>query len=146
VPKVEVATAIWENWITEEDVTDVEGGLDALEDDVAWEKFLETNFDALFEKYHVQILEYFKDEATKDFRERSQEDYSLGQWYDNSDAAYDEWRDSKLFDESCNKQKLFLEEFDDAETHKANLTDCPECGTVSYDMKEQYCSNCGLGL
>jgi hypothetical protein len=144
VPKVEVATAIWENWITEEDVTDVEGGLDALEDDTAWEKFLETNFDALFEKYHAQILEYFKDEATEDFRERSQEDYSMGQLFgDNSDAAYDAWRDDR-FDESA--QRSFLEEFNDAETHKANLTDCPECGTVSYDMKEQYCSNCGLGL
>lgn len=144
VPKVEVATLIWENWITDADVVDVEGGLDTLEDDMAWEKFLETHFDALFEKYNKQILDYFEDEATEDFRERSQEDYSLNNWADNSDAAYDEWRDEKYFGES--KQKSFLEEFDDAETHKAGLTDCPECGTVSYDMKEQYCSNCGLGL
>lgn len=143
VPKIEVATAIWENWITEEDVADVEGGLDALEDDTAWEKFLETNFDALFEKYHAQILEYFKDEATEDFRERAQEEYSMDQWSASADRAYDEWRDDR-FDESA--QRSFLEEFNDAETHKANLTDCPECGTVSYDMKEQYCSNCGLGL
>lgn len=144
VPKVDVATAIWENWLTEEDVADVEGGLEALEDDIAWEKFLETHFDDLFEKYNKQILEYFKDEATEDFRERSQEDYSLGQWKDNSDRAYDELMNDRYFNES--KQKPFLEEFDDAETHKANLTDCPECGTASYDMKEQYCTNCGLGL
>jgi ribosomal protein L37E len=143
VPKIEVATAIWENWITEEDVADVEGGLEALEDDVAWEKFLETHFDDLFEKYHAQILEYFKDEATEDFRERSQEEYQMDQLSSNIDSAYDEWRDER-FDESA--QKPFLEEFDDAETHKANLTDCPECGTVSYDMKEQYCINCGLNL
>lgn len=144
VPKVEVATAIWENWITEEDVADVEGGLEALEDDKAWEKFLETHFDDLFEKYNKEVLKHFEDEATKDFRERSQEDYSLGQWKYNSDRAYDELMDDKYFNES--RQKPFLEEFDDAETHKANLTDCPECGTVSYDMKEQYCINCGLGL
>lgn len=144
VPKVEVATAIWENWITEEDVADVEGGLDALEDDTAWEQFLETHFDSLFEKYQAQILEYFKDEATEDFRERSQEEYQMDQLSSNIDRAYDEWRDEKYFGES--KQKTFLEEFDDAETHKANLVDCPECGTVSYDMKEQYCTNCGLGL
>ena len=143
VPKIEVATAIWENWITEEDVADVEGGLEALEDDAAWEKFLETHFDDLFEKYHAQILEYFKDEATEDFRERSQEEYQMDQLSSNIDRAYDEWRDER-FDESA--QKPFLEEFDDAETHKANLTDCPECGTVSYDMKEQYCINCGLNL
>lgn len=144
VPKVEVATAIWENCITEEDVVDVEGGLEALEDDTAWEKFLETHFDGLFEKYHAQILEYFKEEATEDFRERSQEEYQMNQLSSNIDRVYDELRDERYFSESA--QKPFLEEFDDAETHKANLTDCPECGTVSYDMKEQYCSNCGLGL
>ena len=144
VPKVEVATAIWENWITEDDVKDVEGGLEALEDDIAWEKFLETHFDDLFEKYNKQILKHFEDEAIEDFRERSQEDYSLGQWKENSDRAYDELMDDKYFNES--KQKPFLEEFDDAETHKANLTDCPECGARSYDMKEQYCTNCGLNL
>ena len=143
VPKVEVATAIWENWITEKDVADVEGGLDTLEDDIAWEKFLETHFDDLFEKYHRQILDYFKDEAAEDFRERSQEEHDLERWAGKS-QVYD-WDDSDVFEESVS-QKSMLEELDDAETHKANLTDCPECGTVSYDMKEQYCSNCGLGL
>jgi hypothetical protein len=128
VSKVDIATAIWENWITEEDVVDVEGGLEALEDDTAWEQFLETRFDDLFEKYHAQILEYFKDEATEDFRERSQEDSDLARFTTN------------------NKPKSYLEEFDDAETHKARLTDCPECGATSYDMKEQYCTNCGLNL
>ena len=132
VPKVEVATAIWENWITDEDAADVEGGLDTLEDDTAWEKFLETHFDDLFEKYHQQILDYFKDEAAEDFRERSQEEHDLERWANNS-KIYD-WDDSDVVEESVG-QKPFLEEFDDAETHKANLTDCPECGTVSYDMK-----------
>jgi hypothetical protein len=142
--KGDVATAIWDNFVTEEDVADVPGGLEALEDDAAWEKFLETHFDNLFEKYHAQILEYFKEEAAEDFRERSQEEYQMDQLSSNIDRAYDEWRDERYFGESA--QKPFLEEFDDAETHKANLTDCPECGTVSYDMKEQYCSNCGLNL
>jgi hypothetical protein len=144
VPKIEVATAIWENWLTEEDVTSVEGGLEALENDDAWESFLESHFDELFEKYEQQILAYFEDEATEDFRERAQTEYQLDQLYGNSDQAYDELRDSRLFRE--NKEKPFLEEFDSAEDHKACLTDCPECGTVSYDMKEQYCTNCGLNL
>jgi hypothetical protein len=146
VPKVEIATAIWENWITDADVKDVPGGLEALEDDNAWEAFLETHFDALFAKYEKQILDYFQDEAEEDFRERAQEDYSLGQWQDDYDSAYDALRDDHYFGESKTKQKPFLEEFDDAEAHKANLIDCPECGAASYNTKEQYCSNCGLGL
>ena len=144
VPKVEVAIAIWENWITEEDVKDVEGGLDALEDDAAWDKYLETHFDDLFEKYKLQILDYFKDEATEDFRERSQEEHQLNNFAAAQERAWNELHGD--FNESCEKQKPFLEEFDSAEDHKARLTDCPECGTVSYDMKEQYCTNCGLNL
>jgi hypothetical protein len=147
VPKVEVATAIWENWITEEDVADVEGGLEFLEDDTAWEKFLETHFDDLFEKYHQQILDYFKDEAAEDFREHSQEEHDLERWANNSKIYnWNEEDDSWDAVEESASQKPFLEEFDDAETHKASLTGCPECGTVSYDMKEQYCTNCGLNL
>lgn len=142
VPKVEIATAIWENWITEEDVADVEGGLEVLEDDAAWEKFLETHFDDLFEKYNKQILDYFKEDAAEDFRERSQEEYDMERWSAKQKQAYASLEDD--FNESA--QKPFLEEFDDAETHKARLIDCPECGSVSYDMKEQYCTNCGLNL
>lgn len=146
VPKVEVATAIWENWITEEDAEDVLGGLKTLEDDRLWELFLEDHFDGLFEKYKTQILGYFKEAAEEDFRERSQEEYQMNKLAADMDRMRDEWRDQQIFGESFEKQKPFLEEFSDAETHKASLTDCPECGTVSYDMKEQYCANCGLGL
>lgn len=143
VSKAEVATAIWENWITEEDVRDVEGGLDALEDDTAWEKFLETHFDILFEKYNKQILEYFEDEAEEDFRERAQEDYSLGRWYDNSDAAYEEARDRRLFDE--NVQKPFLEELEEPEVYRKRLVDCPECGvSESFDHRTGICIKCGF--
>lgn len=147
VPKVEVATAVWENWITEEDVVDVEGGLETLEDDTAWEKYLETHFDDLFEKYHQQILDYFKDEAVEDFRERSQEEHDLERWAGKSKIHnWNEDDDSWDAVEESVSQKPFLEEFDDAEAHKARLTDCPECGATSYDMKEQYCANCGLNL
>ena len=142
VPKLEVATVIWENWITEEDAEDVLGGLQTLEDDRLWNLYLETHFDDLFEKYNKQILEYFKEEATEDFRERSQEETQLNRWSAKQKQAYADLEDD--FNESA--QKPFLEEFDDAETHKASLTDCPECGSVSYDMKEQYCTNCGLNL
>ena len=120
--KEDVATDIWENFIEEADANDVEGGLEALEDDAAWNNFLVDHFDDMLDKYYDKLLKYYEDDARKEYEEK----HTLG--------------------EGCEKQKPFLEEFDDAETHKANLTDCPECGAASYDMKEQYCSNCGLGL
>ena len=128
VPKVEVATAIWENWITESDVADVAGGLDALEDDSTWDKFLETHFDNLLEKYNKQILEYFKDEAIEDFRERAQEDHALNQWATKEDKAFDAWRDEEYFEESKKKSKSFLEELEDNDGYRKRLTGCPECG------------------
>jgi hypothetical protein len=129
VPKVEVATAIWENWITEEDVKDVEGGLETLEDDKTWEAFLETHFDDLFEKYNKQILEYFKKEATEDFRERAQEDSDLTRWANNS------------------KPKSYLEELEESADYRARLSDCPECGfKESYDPETGICINCGFTI
>jgi hypothetical protein len=145
VPKVEVATAIWENWITEEDVKDVEGGLDALEDDNAWEAFLETHFDTLFEKYNKQILDHFEDEATEDFRERSQEEYEMDKLSSDTDRAYDEWRDARYFGES--KEKPFLEELEDPDTYRERLTACPECGSEqAFDHETGFCINCGFNI
>ena len=118
--KEDVATDIWENFIEEADAKDIEGGLEALEDDKAWNDFLSKHFDDLLDKYYDKLLKYYEDDARKEY----EENHYLGE----------------------SLQKPFLEEFDDAETHKANLTDCPECGTRSYDMKEQYCTNCGLNL
>lgn len=129
VPKVEVATAIWENWITEEDAKDVEGGLETLEDDKAWEQFLETHFDDLFEKYNKQILEYFKEEAAEDFRERSQEEYDMERWAANS------------------KPKSYLEELEEAVDYRKHLADCPECGvSESFDHETGICINCGFNI
>ena len=118
--KDDVATDIWENFIQEADAKDIEGGLETLEDDRAWNDFLAKHFDDLLDKYYDKLLKYYEDDARKEYEET----HSL---------------DERI-------QKPFLEEFDDAETHKANLADCPECGTRSYDMKEQYCTNCGLNL
>jgi hypothetical protein len=129
VPKVEVATAIWENWITEEDVKDVEGGLEALEDDIAWEKFLETHFDNLFEQYQQQILKYFEEDAVEDFREKSQEEYDLERWT------------------ASNKPKSYLEDLEEPDDYKARLADCPECGaTQSFDHETGICVNCGFNV
>lgn len=150
VPKVEVATAIWENWITDEDVADVEGGLETLEDDKAWEYFLKTHFDTLFEKYNKEILEYFRDEAEEDFRERAQEEYSIDQWSASADRAYDEWRDERYFGESKSMKpgsKAFLEELEDADDYRDHLADCPECGAEqSFDHETGICINCGFNI
>ena len=144
VPKVEVATAIWENWITEEDVKDVEGGLETLEDDRLWEQFLETHFDILFEKYNKQILDYFRDEATEDFRERAQEEYGLERWSAEADRAYDDWRDERYFGESFDEVKPFLAERDETEK---SLADCPECGVhESFDHTTGICANGGFSI
>lgn len=146
VPKVEVATAIWENWITEEDAKDVEGGLEALEDDKAWEQFLKTHFDDLFEKYNKEILKYFEEDAAEDFRERSQEEYDMERWAASADRAYDEWRDEKYFGES-KSTKPFLEELEDADAYRARLADCPECGfKESFDHETGICINCGFNI
>jgi hypothetical protein len=146
VPRVEVATAIWENWITDEDVADVEGGLETLEDDKAWEDFLKTHFDTLFEKYNKEILEYFRDEAEEDFRERAQEEYSMDQWSASADRAFDEWRDERYFGES-KSSKPFLEELEDAEDYRKHLADCPECGfKESFDHETGICINCGFNI
>ncbi len=120
-----VAEVLWNDLMTEEDVANIPGGFDKLYDDeAAYNAYMEANFDNLVEKYIEQLLKHFEDDAAEEYAST----HSLG--------------------ESCatSESKTFLEEFDDAETHKANLNDCPECGSVSYDMKEQYCSNCGFGL
>ena len=59
----DVATVLWDNFMTEEDAKDVPGGLEALEDVDAFEAFLETHFDDLVEKYYDQLLDYFEDDA-----------------------------------------------------------------------------------
>jgi hypothetical protein len=66
VDKNDVATAIWDNWITEEDAADVQGGLETLEDNDEWEKFLEVHFDDLFDKYYDKLLDYYEDDAKED--------------------------------------------------------------------------------
>lgn len=62
VNKGDVATTIWD-FMTEDDAKDVAGGLEALEDNDEWEKFLETHFDELFDKYYDKVLKYYEDVA-----------------------------------------------------------------------------------
>lgn len=70
----DVATDIWENFLTEEDVKDVEGGKDALEDNDAWFEFLDTHFDSLLDKYYDKLLDYYRDRATDEYQDNYEED------------------------------------------------------------------------
>lgn len=87
VPVEDVATAIWENFITDEDVVDVEGGLSVLEDEAAWQKYLETHLDGLVQKYYKDLLSYFEDDAEEAARKAWQKDY------DEYEPDYDNYFD-----------------------------------------------------
>lgn len=67
VDKDDIASTIWERFITEEDVTDVPGGLKTLEDETAWSNFLASHFDILFNKYYKNILDYYEEDAIQAF-------------------------------------------------------------------------------
>jgi hypothetical protein len=122
----DVATLIWEDYLTDEDVADVPGGFDALEDDAAWNKFLETHFDDLFSKYEKQILAYYEDDAKE-----ACEEYLI---YNGDDIGYNESK----------KNKSKLDKLEESEDYKKRLTMCPECGSVSYDLETGICINCGF--
>ena len=114
VTKDDVATAIWENFITEDDVADVEGGLETLEDNDAWNKFLETHFDDLFDKYYSKLLDYFKEDAIEEFEDSyTWNDYESsleGAW---ADERYERYRDSLLVDENFSKKVNIAEDLDE---------------------------------
>lgn len=67
VDKDDIASTIWERFITEEDVTDVPGGLKTLEDETAWFDFLDSHFDTLLNKYYKNILDYYEEDAIQAF-------------------------------------------------------------------------------
>lgn len=141
VPKDEVATTIYEEFMTDEDVADVPGGFDTLEDDAEWAKFLETHFDALLEKYYDKLLEYYKDYAEEAFADDvSYDDLAADRYAAEIDRAYDEWRDRRLFGEEAASPKATLAESDD----ETGLTLCPECGKNSFDPETGVCVNCGF--
>lgn len=140
----DVATDIWENFITDEDVAEVSNGLEALLDDELWGKFLETHFDTLFDKYYENLLEYYREDATtKCEMTYSYQDYLDGEL---SDASYKMTR--KLTDEEkqflANNKNSVLEELEDSDAYRARLTTCPECGAASLDLETGICINCGF--
>lgn len=143
VPKDEVATTLYEEFMTDEDVADVPGGFETLEDDDEWSKYLETHFDALLEKYYDQLLEYYKENAEEAFADDvSYDDLAADRYAAEIDRAYDEWRDRRLFGEEAKSPKATLAESDDED--ETGLTLCPECGKNSFDPETGVCVNCGF--
>jgi hypothetical protein len=99
VDKDEIATVIWENFITEEDAASVPGGLDALEDEAAWNAFIEDHFDELFEKYYKDLLEHYREYAIEAFEDSySWSDYMSDLALSKADADYEYSRVQALFD------------------------------------------------
>lgn len=138
VSKDDVATFIWEELITEEDAADVPGGLTAINDsldynEVEWNKFFESHFDTLFDKYEKEILEHFEEDAKEDFQKNfTYEDYVYQCEAEEADRQRDAMR---AFDES-------LEE---ASEYRAHLALCPECGTEqAFDHETGICISCGF--
>jgi hypothetical protein len=82
VSKDSIAEALWE-FMTEEDAVDVPGGLETLEDNDEWTKFLETHFDNLLDKYYDKLLDYYEDNAKE--AARDDEDFVEHTYYDGDD-------------------------------------------------------------
>lgn len=143
VDKNDVATTIWENFLTDEDVEDVPGGMEALEDEEKWQDFLKTHFDSLFEKYYDNLLDFYEEQAREAFsNEYTWEDYEYDAAYDNAVAAREILLDEQL--DKPVKNKSMLETLEDPEAYKERLLLCPECGQNSYDKDTCICIKCGF--
>lgn len=123
--KEDVAMDIWDRFITEEDAKDVPGGLETLEDDTEWAKFLATNWDNLLEKHYKELLDYYRSEATEE--------------YENSHYLGETVKVTE-----CDKTDSFLEALEEREAYDKRLTYCPECDTIKFDPETGICISCGF--
>lgn len=123
--KEDVAMDIWDRFITEEDVKDVPGGLETLEDDTEWAKFLATNWDNLLEKHYKELLDHYRSEAAEE--------------YENSHYLGETVKVTE-----CDKTDSFLEALEEREAYDKRLTYCPECDTTKFDPETGICISCGF--
>lgn len=142
-----VEEVLWDEFLSEEDVAEVPGGFATLEDESAWQAFLDVHFEELLAKYNDKFLEYFREDAEEAARDVFQERYNeLQDEGPDPDLTYDRLRDSQFFGESA-KPKSCLEELEEPETYRARLVDCPECGfKESFDHETGICINCGFNI
>ena len=126
VPEKDVATAIYENFLTDEEYYELSGGKD--DDDLAWKNLLE-RYDEFVEKHYDELLDYFREDAEEAAKSEFQDRY-----------------DDQGFNESCSKKSM-LEELEDPDAYRFRLMDCPECGAArSYDHETGICIGCGFNF
>lgn len=123
--KDDVVMDVWDWFITEEDAKDVPGGLETLNDDAEWTKFLEANWDTLLDKYYSKLLDYYRPAAAEEYE---------------STHSLDEATEVK----ECGNTTSFLEELEESESYSKRLIQCPECDTKYFDPETGICINCGF--
>ena len=69
VDAMSIAEVLWNDLMTEEDVAEVPGGFEALEDDAAFDAFMQEHFEDLVEKYSEELLDHFESSAADDYEE-----------------------------------------------------------------------------
>lgn len=130
----EVLGVIYEEFLSEEDLTDSPEALEIfkgegpiwLDDHPALVKFMESHFYDLLDKYYTQLLKYFEDSAKEAARD----------YYDENPEFFEESLKAKK------SRKPFLEEFDEV---VGVMTACPECGTEqAFDHDTGVCNSCGF--
>ena len=133
-----VEEALWDHCLTDEDVADVPGGFEALEDTATWKAFLDIHFEELLDKYNDKLLELFREDAkeaaTEVFQHRYEEEMTAAE-----EEARAHWFDESVEELSASGETL--EESDDE--FYARLSSCPECGSDrSFDRKAGRCIEC----
>ena len=166
VTKEDIATTIWEEFLSEEDIVDVPGGFEALEDDAAWAAFLETHFDALVNKYYNNLLEFYREDAEE---YASENDSLSNRDYERRMSAgcdaYHAWKDEQLLgehlsdwaeagleelddldepEETAEEANFVYEDLETTEVYEQQLSLCPECGERSFDPETGICISCGF--
>ena len=111
--------------MADDDVAEVPGGFDALEDDAVFDDFMNRNLDNLVEKYMDQLCAHFEGYAREE--------------YEEGHGLYE----SKSY---TRKPTSMLEELEEPDSYNARLASCPECGTARFDKETGICINCGFNI
>ena len=146
ISKDDIIDTIWQVFLSDEDVSDFKGGIEAL-DNAANNiigDYLNTHFDTLFTKYYDELLKYYEKQALDSF----EEDYY---WYSEKrnplPEPEDDFRDeTKPIEEAISSTKSMLDELEDSESYLKHLTGCPECGESTFDLETNMCINCGFNV
>jgi hypothetical protein len=132
VEREDVINVLLERFLMEEDVEDLPGGLEALEDEETCAEFFDLHFDMLFEKYYKNLLDYFEDDAIEEFSNNTS-------WSDYEETSREHSWD---YDEDSRVD----ESFEEMSNYKDKLRLCPECGETAFNIETGFCINCGFNM